>query len=153
MPTLFPPLETRDDESVLSAGLKANFEAIQAIVRAQSRLKEELTEVYKAPEEIGNKRKKSTVDKGNSTLIKQEDSVNNPNNDHLESRKLQLAMETAVAAEGEISLLNNGIAELEELLKQESAFDATQIQFPSLPCVVPDELEEHSCDEVGDAEA
>lgn len=155
MPTLFPPLEPQEESSVLPADLKANFEAIQAIIRAQSRLKNEERAGLDATN-VGKKRK-NPADIGSTTVdTGDQPSVNaDHQNDRLESCKLQLAVETAVAVENEISLLKNGIAELEALLLQQGdGINATEIEFPTLPSIVPDDLEKvvDSCDVVGEAD-
>lgn len=155
MPTLFPPLETQEDDSILPAHLKANFEAIQAIIRAQHRFKNEERSNSEGSSDVGKKRK-SPTDLGTVDGSAEEDCVDR-RKDRLESCKLQLAAETAVAVESEISLLKNGIAELEALLlQQDDDLDHSEIQFPALPSVIPDdpqEKEREGREEVGGVDA
>lgn len=156
MPTLFPPLETREDDGgILPARLKANFETIQAIIRAQHRFGNEERPKSEGSananaKNVGKKKRKSP-----SSDVGEGSDDNTENNSHrvvverrkddgrLESCKLKLAVETAVAVESEISLLENGIAELEALLLRRGddiiIDPPTDIEFPALPSVIPDD--------------
>lgn len=114
MHTLYPPL---DDETapmnnasndVLPAELKQSFDSIRAMVNGTNE------ESSKPP----SRKRKNSADA-----------------DEFESKKLQMAIKTAVAVENEISRLRNGIAELESLLAQQEGGEV--VAFPSLPPVVP----------------
>lgn len=154
MPTLFPPLEAEGDgDSILPADLRANFEALQAIIRAQSRLSNE----QEVPVVIDGAqvRDKSGDDEGNNAA-EGEDSrlANGRKSEGLESRKRNIAMATAVAVQSEISRLTNGIAELESLLLQQgTGVNSSEIEFPALPTVVIEEdVEEAQTKESGSSE-
>jgi hypothetical protein len=69
--------------------------------------------------------------------LKRKESPSREMDQEHETKKLQLAIKTAVAAENEIARLRNGIAELEALLAEEGGGQSAHILFPSLPPVVP----------------
>jgi len=139
MPTLFPPLETEGTgDSVLSDEVRANFEAIQSIVRAQSRLKKEnVISVFELSEHAhGHKR---SMGEGGCPGEDDVAFACKPDIQDLESRKRALAVTTAVALQNEISRLTNGIAELETLLLQQGNVDPSEIEFPILPTIIAEE--------------
>lgn len=158
MPTLFPPLETQDDgasgKSALPAELKANFEAIQAISRAQRRLEQQERILQSGGTSSGGAAGAKRKQEGaiSSSVADDAGRTSSGRAEALERRKLQLAAETAVAVESEISRLTNGIAELEELLARQGethANDPVEISFPSLPSVVPDDDSEEEARDSG----
>uniref|UniRef100_A0A7R9VNJ7 Uncharacterized protein n=1 Tax=Pseudictyota dubia TaxID=2749911 RepID=A0A7R9VNJ7_9STRA len=141
MPTLFPPLEAGGDgESILPADVRENFDAIQAIIRVQSRLanEQELSGTVSSVEEQSSETTKHEGDNDAST----EDtmSARELKAEGLESRKRSLAVATAIAVHSEVSRLTNGIAELESLLlEQGDGVNPSEIEFPALPTVIDEE--------------
>lgn len=67
--------------------------------------------------------------------------------DEHETKKLQLAIDTALAVEKEISRLHHGIAELEALLAEQENDDVDVTAFPFLPQVIPAEDDDPSEDD------
>jgi hypothetical protein len=116
-------------DSLLSPDLKASFDALNSIVRAQKRLQHQTTTRIEN-EERGKKRKVSSADLEEEKEYAKE----------LEDRKFEVALATALTAEAEISRLQSGIAELESLLLQEGDGNSSaDVPFPSLPpYVIPD---------------
>lgn len=154
MPTLFPPLEAEGDgDSCLPADVRANFEAIQAIVRAQSRLaKEQEPSVIRSS--TARDAKKSSDGGHNFSEDGALCLMDGSKTEGLESRKRTLAMATSVAVQDEISRMTNGIAELEALLLQQgNGVDPSEIEFPVLPTViVEDDAEEGQAKDSGSGE-
>jgi len=123
--------------SLLSPDLKASFDELNSIVRAQKRLKQNSCHVTTTSIEsditpVGRKRKVSSADEvGNGEEERQYAK--------LEDRKFEVALATVLTAEEEIARLQSGIAELESLLLQEGDGNCSgDVPFPSLPFVVPD---------------
>jgi len=141
MHTLFPPLaETGDDDdrssassSVLSAELRANFDAMRAIVRAQRRLDQQphsadsQQDVASDTTDTASKKRKAPqnehVETDDVVVVVDRNHEDNDNDDNhkreLQKQKFDLAVATAISVEGEISRLANGIAELEALLRSQ----------------------------------
>jgi hypothetical protein len=69
--------------------------------------------------------------------LKRKESPSREMDQEHETKKLQLAIKTAVAAENEIARLRNGIAELEALLVEQGGDQSDLTVFPFLPPVVP----------------
>lgn len=142
MPTLFPPLEAEGDgDSFLPADVRANFEGIQAILRAQSRLgkEQDLSPIASSDQLQGTDNKPNDVGRriagSEDPTLAEEGKA-----EGLESRKRTLAMTTAVAVQSEISRLTNGIAELESLLLQQgNGVNPSEIEFPALPTAIIEE--------------
>jgi hypothetical protein len=133
MPTLYPPLDDSSswdenntapmkdgDDNVLSPELRRNFDTIKELVKQEEDAKKRKADAAEAPAP----------------------------HEEIHAKKFQVAIETAVAVEDEISRLRNGIAELEALLAREEGEGYLQNPFPSLPPVVPDdwEQEDNRCD-------
>uniref|UniRef100_A0A7S1D8T0 Uncharacterized protein n=1 Tax=Cyclophora tenuis TaxID=216820 RepID=A0A7S1D8T0_CYCTE len=128
MHTLYPPLDNEsapmndvdDDDDVLPAELRKNFDSIRAMVNHTNPRREKQDGAHKLDNRKRKERPNENDDDGD---------------DEFESKKLQMAIKTAVAVENEISRLRNGIAELENLLAQQEGGDV--VAFPTLPPVVP----------------
>lgn len=145
MPTLFPPLEAEGNgDSCLPADLRSNFEAIQAIVRAQSRLAKEQEPSSAIGSSVARDGEKNPSDGGHAFSEGGASRLaDGSKTEGLESRKRTLAMATSVAVQDEISRMTNGIAELEALLLQQgNGVDPSEIEFPALPTVIVEDDEE-----------
>eukprot|EP00560_Eucampia_antarctica_P008869 CAMPEP_0197822972 /NCGR_PEP_ID=MMETSP1437-20131217/286_1 /TAXON_ID=49252 ORGANISM="Eucampia antarctica, Strain CCMP1452" /NCGR_SAMPLE_ID=MMETSP1437 /ASSEMBLY_ACC=CAM_ASM_001096 /LENGTH=173 /DNA_ID=CAMNT_0043421887 /DNA_START=594 /DNA_END=1115 /DNA_ORIENTATION=+ len=124
--------------SLLSPDLKASFDTLNSIVRAQKRLKHSIEHESQSSIEndtvVGKKRRVSSADE----LIELRDEKH-LSYAELEDCKFEVALATALSAEEEISRLQSGIAELESLLLQEGDGNSlADVPFPSLPYIIPD---------------
>lgn len=149
--------------SVLSVELRANFDAMRAIVRAQQRIDQQLDQQPRggsgadgqqeaAPDTASKKRKAPRNEEGTSNAV--EGGASPHQRRELQKQKFDLAVATAISVEGEISRLANGIAELEALLRSQEDDSAAMghgahmpdAAFPFLPLVVPpdDEYEQRN---------
>lgn len=133
MGTLYPPLRSQDGKSVLPADIRANFEALQAILETETREQTEKDPSNNSPKvESRKKRRRLSASSKNES-----DGTNN------ENRKIQLAVATVAAVDNEIARLSGGIAELEALLLQQGDIENDAgIAFPPLPSIVPDDGQE-----------
>lgn len=146
MRKLLPPLDCMEGNNhhggggLLSPDLKASFDALNSIVRAQKRLKQTskngTTNAIESNDTVvGKKRKVSLSDEA----LVEEKNKDELEYEELENKKIEVALATALTAEEEISRLQSGIAELESLLLQDGDGNCnSDVPFPSLPYLVPD---------------
>lgn len=141
--TLFPPLSS-EDGSALPSHLKSKFDRIKQIRDLQAKNKENATGDTQGQgatkEETVHVEPESTSSAASAPIATARPASDN---DALEQQKIQLAAETAVACESEISRLARGVRELEELLAQQERGEATcmSVRIPTFPSIVPDEDE------------
>jgi len=146
--TLFPPLGDEDSKKcgMLSSELKSNFEQLRSLLSSQDNklnldLEEQKSskalkanESYELYGQKGKKRHHGNV-ASDGMLLAQPTNVLIPSNkiqknsDVIMSRRVHLAASTLVAAQNEISLLYNGIAELEALLASSKEKQSTRINY------------------------
>jgi len=146
MRRLFPPLDCMEGNNnhggggLLSPDLKASFDALNSIVKAQKRLKQNsnngMTNTIESDDtKVGKKRKVSLADEA----LLEEKNKDELEYEELENKKIEVALATALTAEEEISRLQSGIAELESLLLQDGDGNCNgDVPFPSLPFIVSD---------------
>ena len=115
--------EYNTTNSVLPEELQRNFACMRAMV----------DEGYGN----GRKRKDTVTNTASEKSMAEEDSpeeVTELEKTEFESKKLRMAIRTAVAVENEVSRLRNGIIEMEALLARQQGGEV--VSFPSLPPVV-----------------
>jgi len=135
MHTLYPPLDSDSEncdegECLLSTELQESFKILSSIHREQARRKneEELATVHSITNEcegIENIYADGINKKTNHAMIAKRD--------FLEAEKVEVALLTAVTVESEISSLKNGIAELENILRQQVSDESVD----NSPCLQP----------------
>jgi len=123
MYTLYPPLDSGSEncdkeECTLSTELKENFQTLSSIHREQCRQKNE--EELVAGSIIENENN-STNDKHVDGISQKTQYVMPSEKKILEAKKIEIAFLTAVTVEAEISSLQKGIAELENILYHEDS--------------------------------
>lgn len=148
--TLFPPLGDEDSKKcgMLSSELRSNFEQLRALISSQDNqfnlgLEEQkdskaskINESNKLLAQRGKKRHHVNVTSDEKSLAQSTNTLIPSNkiqkkSDVIMSQRVHLAANTLIAAQNEISLLYNGIAELEALLSSNSEKQSTQINYES----------------------